>query len=73
MAYAGTHHPTLPTGGLAARIAAWRRAHAAYREKRAIYLRTLRELQSYRPHELNDLRIHPADFERLAREQAGFA
>ena len=43
-----------------------------YRRKRAIYLRTLQELRSYQPHELNDLRIHPTEFEALAREQAGW-
>ena len=43
-----------------------------YRQRRAIYLRTLRELQSYRPHELHDLRVQSADFEELARKQAGW-
>jgi uncharacterized protein YjiS (DUF1127 family) len=57
---------------LRAKLAAARTEFQIYREKRAIYLRTLRELQSYRPHELHDLKIHPANFEEVARKQAGW-
>lgn len=53
---------------LSALVESWRE----YRRKRAIYLRTLEELNSYRPHELADLRIHTGDFEELARRQAGW-
>ena len=55
-----------------ARLAAWRSAYETYRAKRAIYLRTLRELRSYRPWEMHDLKIDPADFETVARKQAGW-
>lgn len=58
-------------GALLAGFAAFRDGFAAYRRKRAVYLRTLGELQSYRPHELHDLRVQPSDFEELARRQAG--
>jgi hypothetical protein len=37
-----------------------------------VYLRTLQELQAYRPHELHDLKVQSADFEHLARKQAGW-
>ena len=59
-------------GTLLARFAAARTALQIHRSRRAIYLRTLRELQSYRPHELHDLKIHSSDFEELARKQAGW-
>ena len=49
----------------------YRRTREVYRERREIYRRTLRELRSYRPNELHDLRIDPADFEAVARMQAG--
>ncbi len=49
-----------------------RHAFTTYRGKRAVYLRTLRELQAYRPHELHDLRVQSADFEELARKQAAW-
>lgn len=42
-----------------------------YQRKREIYLRTMRELESYRPHELADLRIASSDIEAIARKQAG--
>lgn len=42
-----------------------------YRRRRSIYLRTLAELQSYRPHELLDLGIDPGEIDELARRQAG--
>jgi uncharacterized protein YjiS (DUF1127 family) len=74
MAYAPLDHAVsrpLDRGGLRAGLAAFRTAFLNYRRKRAVYLRTLRELQSYQPHELQDLRIQPADFEELARRQAG--
>ena len=58
--------------GLGVRLAAIRTAFETYRRKRSVYLRTLRELQSYRPRELNDLRIDPADFEAVARKAAGW-
>jgi hypothetical protein len=53
------------------RLASAREAIRIYRQKREVYLRTLRELRSYRPHELRDLRIQADDIEALAREQAG--
>ena len=53
---------------LIALVETWR----TYRRKRAVYLRTLDELNAYQPHELSDLRIHTGDFERLARQQAGW-
>jgi len=53
-------------------IAAARASFRDYRRRREIYLRTLRELRAYRPHELADLRIQSDDIERLAREQAGW-
>jgi hypothetical protein len=49
----------------------YRRTRESYRNKRAVYHRTLRELRSYRPNELHDLKIDPADFEIVARIQAG--
>jgi uncharacterized protein YjiS (DUF1127 family) len=64
-----THGPLAVTRSrLFGLVEEWR----AYRRKRAIYLRTLDELNSYRPHELADLRIHTGDFEELARQQAGW-
>jgi hypothetical protein len=76
MAYTATHHhaatPLPIFGALRAKFAAAKDSFAEYRHKRAIYLRTLRELQSYRPHELADLRVQSGDVERLAREQAGW-
>ena len=59
-------------GGLMTRLASARTEFQIYRQKRAIYLRTLRELQAYKPHELHDLRIQSGDFEELARKQAGW-
>jgi uncharacterized protein YjiS (DUF1127 family) len=59
-------------GALRARLAAAKGSFAEYRRKREIYLRTLSELQSYRPHELQDLRIQADDIEELARRQAGW-
>ncbi len=53
-------------------FASYRRTRAIYRQQRAIYFQTLRELQSYRPSEMHDLRIDPADFEAVARKQAGW-
>lgn len=65
--------PSLPLfGALRVRFSAATEAFKSYRRKREIYLRTLRELQSYRPHELHDLRIQSGDFEALARQQAGW-
>jgi uncharacterized protein YjiS (DUF1127 family) len=58
--------------GLRERIATARESFATYRRKRAIYRRTLRELQSYRQHELIDLGIQSGDIETLARKQAGW-
>ena len=57
---------------LAAPLARLQKSLRDYRRKRAIYLRTLRELQSYQPHELTDLQIHASDFPELARKQAGW-
>ena len=48
-----------------------RESRQTYRRKRAVYRRTLLELESYRPHELADLGIHGEDFDLLARQQAG--
>lgn len=59
-------------GSLRAGLAAFSAAVRTYRGQRQVYLRTLRELQSYAPHELQDLRIQPSDFEALARNQAGW-
>jgi uncharacterized protein YjiS (DUF1127 family) len=59
-------------GALRARLAVSTGAFKTWRRKREIYLRTLRELQAYRPHELRDLRIQSDDFEELARKQAGW-
>ena len=74
MAYATSEHavasPSL-LSALKARIAKLHNDYMTYRQKRAVYLRTLRELQSYRPHELHDLRVQTADFQELARRQAG--
>jgi len=75
MAYISSDHPapSLPIlGALGARYAASKEAFKTWRRKREIYLRTMRELQSYRPHELLDLRIQSGDFEELARKQAGW-
>ena len=76
MAYTTANNPSAPTfpflGRLRQRLANARQAFATYRRQREIYLRTLHELQSYRPHELHDLRIQTDDIERLAREQAGW-
>jgi uncharacterized protein YjiS (DUF1127 family) len=67
------HAAPLPVlGALRARLAGAVEAFKTYRRKRDIYLRTLRELQAYRPHELQDLRIQSGDFEALARQQAGW-
>ena len=73
MAYITSSHgrPAL-FGALLARFTAARTALQIYRGRRAIYMRTLRELQSYKPHELHDLKIHSGDFEELARKQAGW-
>jgi uncharacterized protein YjiS (DUF1127 family) len=57
---------------LAARLVSSWNAYSAYRTQRVVYLRTLQELRSYRPHELHDLRILPDDFEKVARQQAGW-
>jgi hypothetical protein len=59
-------------GALRAAFAAYRRARETYRKQRATYRQTLRELRSYRPRELHDLRIDPADFEAIARRHAGW-
>jgi ferric-dicitrate binding protein FerR (iron transport regulator) len=67
----GASRPALVRAALA-RLTAARTAFQIYRHKRAIYLRTLRELRSYKPHELHDLKIHSGDFEELARKQAGW-
>jgi uncharacterized protein YjiS (DUF1127 family) len=64
-------NPSL-VASLRERIATARESFATYRHKRAIYLRTLRELQSYRQHELIDLGIQSGDIETLARKQAGW-
>ena len=75
MAHISFDHPTasLPLfGALRARLSAATQAFKTWRRKREVYLRTLRELQSYRPHELHDLRIQTGDFEALARQQAGW-
>jgi len=53
-------------------VGVYRDARAENRRRREVYKRTLRELESYRPHELHDLKIDPADFETLARQQAGW-
>ncbi len=53
-------------------IAAYRQSRETYRQQREVYLRTLRELRSYKPWEMHDLRIDPADFEAVARQQAGW-
>ena len=74
MAYAPSDHAVsqpLSWSGLRAGLAAFRTAFLTFRRKRAVYLRTVRELQSYQAHELQDLRIQPADFDELARRQAG--
>jgi hypothetical protein len=72
MAYISVDHPvSSPIAAIRARLGAAWEAYSAHRRKRAIYLRTLRELQSYRPHELHDLRLQGADFEELARQHAG--
>ena len=59
-------------GALSARLATAKEWFAEYRRKREIYLRTLQELRSYRPHELIDLGIQSGDIEELARKQAGW-
>jgi uncharacterized protein YjiS (DUF1127 family) len=64
-------HPHLLTA-LFARLAELPVAIHEYQRKRAIYIRTLEELESYRPRELADLGISTGDFETLARKQAGF-
>ncbi len=67
--------PTVFDASLAAlrnAFAAYRRTFETYRRQRAVYVQTLRELRSYRPWELADLPIHPADFEAVARKQAGW-
>ena len=74
MAFISTEHaaPSLsPLGAVRAGVAGFIDAFNTYRRRRAVYLRTLRELQSYRPHELHDLRVQPGDFEELARKHAG--
>ncbi len=72
MAYVSTHHhPVSAPSLLGSRLASVRAAFSTWRRKREVYLRTLRELQSYRPHELQDLRIQSGDIEELARQQAG--
>ena len=75
MAHISFDHPapSLPlVGALRARLFVATQAFKTWRRKREVYLRTLRELQSYRPHELHDLRIQTGDFEVLARQQAGW-
>lgn len=75
MAYLTLDRPAsgLPiVSSLRARVANMRNAYADYREKREIYERTLRELRSYRPHELLDLGIQSGDIAELARKQAGW-
>ena len=75
MAFIGTDRsPASPSlmGALRAGFTGFGEAFKTYRRKRAIYVRTLRELQSYRPHELHDLKVQSADFEELARRQAGW-
>ena len=76
-----THHfsylaaPTLIDARITAlrdAIAAYRQSRETYRQQREVYLRTLRELRSYKPWEMHDLRIDPADFEAVARQQAGW-
>jgi uncharacterized protein YjiS (DUF1127 family) len=64
-------HPHLLTA-LFDRLAELPAAFYEYQRKRAIYLRTLNELESYRPRELADLGINSGDIEALARKQAGF-
>lgn len=71
MAYADTSFPSF-LGPIKARLAAAKADLREYRRKRAVYLRTLNELQAYRPHELQDLRIGSSDIDMLARKQAGW-
>ncbi len=75
MAYA-TSYPHAVRPGATRRFTDWafglRARYVTYRAQREVYLRTLRELRSYRPHELDDLRVHTGDFEALARKQAGW-
>ena len=68
----GAVAPALP-GFLTTGLADLRSRFASYRHQRAIYLRTLRELESYTQRELHDLRLDPADFETLARQNAAMA
>jgi uncharacterized protein YjiS (DUF1127 family) len=63
-------HPHLLTAFFA-RLAELPAVFYEYQRKRMIYLRTLEELESYRPRELADLGINSSDFEALARSQAG--
>ena len=74
MAFLTTERVTAPSpgGALTATIRGWLDTYQTHRRRRDVYLRTLRELQSYRPHELHDLRVQSADFEELARKQAGW-
>jgi hypothetical protein len=74
MAYtaSGSDEPRSILGVLKTRLAGAKEHFATYRRKREIYLRTLSELRSYRPHELRDLRIQADDIEELARKQAGW-
>ena len=73
MAYVTSEHAVRPPllSGLAIRLGALRDQIAANRRKREIYLRTLRELESYSLRELNDLKLDPADFKSVARQSAG--
>jgi hypothetical protein len=75
MAYStvsGRYANRSPFAAIREALEGYRHAFMTYRRRRAIYLRTLRELQAYRPHELHDLRVQSADFEELARQQAGW-
>ena len=74
MAYAASEEGGRASGFMTAiaPLARLRGKFREYRRKRMIYQRTLRELRSYQPHELNDLKIHASDFAALARQQAGW-
>lgn len=56
--------------GLAQRMSEFRERFAAARHRRAVYLRTVAELQALSDRDLGDLGFHRSEIGRVAREAA---
>ena len=68
MAYIQTGRPQLEQLGLGARIHALREVLQRYAARRAVYRRTVDELQANSDRELADLGFHRSEIPRIAQE-----